>query len=116
MFGKNDLYFIFLMKARKDENTIIKQETEISECEWVPCKEVVERAPLFSPIMKRVSKILGTNLETAEKVIEKYKEMPKEDMLSIMTMTKKTYKFRNRNNYLYLGQFIKDCIKLSSKI
>ena len=116
MFGKNDLYLVFLMKARKDENIIVKQESEISECEWVLCKEAIQRTPLLSPIMKRISKILEENLEAADKIIEKYKEMSKEDKLNIMTITKKTYRFSNRNNNLYLGQFIKDCIKFNSKI
>ena len=109
MFGKNDIYFVFLMKAIKAENTIVKQETEIAKCEWVPCQEVLERAPLFAPMMRKVSKILGADLFAAEKVIQKYKDgKSKEEMLSIMTMTKKAYQFRNKNNDFYLGQFIRD--------
>ena len=118
MFGRNDLYFVFLMHAEKEGQEIVKQEDEISECEWVACKDFSDRAPYMSPMIQKMAPIFDSDKSVFEKVIEDYKEKSKnkEDALKLLSMTNKTYQFRNRNNHLYLGKFLRECIKYGSKI
>lgn len=117
LFGKFDLYFVFMMKAIKAECEIKMQEDEISECEWVPCKDIPEKAPLLAPMLQRIAPIFSTEKEVAEKVIEKYREEKTiEAMLKTFCFTNKQYSFRDKNNNLYLNKFMKDCMKLGSKL
>jgi len=117
MFGKNDMYFVFLMHADKNETEINIQEDEIAQCEWVPCKDFAEKAPILSPLLQKIAPIFNAGNETPEKVLEQYrKENSKEDMLKIMSLTNKKYDFRNRTNNMYLSKFIKDCMRLGSKL
>lgn len=109
LFGKFDLYFVFMMRAIKADTEIKMQEDEISECEWVPCKDIPEKAPLLAPMLQRIAPIFGAENEVAEKVIEKYREQKtREAMLKTFCLTNKQYTFRDKNNNLYLNKFMKD--------
>ncbi|CAI2377601.1 unnamed protein product [Moneuplotes crassus] len=117
LFKTHDLYFVFLMSCKKDENVIQKQEIEIAECEWVPCKDLPRKLSLLSPMLQRITPIFDQDLEVAEKVIDGYRqEGTKQSMLNLMLMNNRPYTFRGRSQDMYLGKMIRDCMRAVSKI
>lgn len=106
------------MHASKADQVIKCDTTEVDKCEWVPCSELSDRGPLFSPMFSRISPIFETSKSVIEKTIEKFRDekKTKEEVLKLMWMTNKSYEFRNRKNNMYMGKFLRDCMKYGSKL
>ena len=112
LFQRFDLYFVFLMHADKEGQEIIKQDDEVSLCEWVTYDTFIERLPSMAPTIQKIGPYFDTESIELEKVLDKCKDIAddKKSTLELMSFANKPYQYDEKKNNMYVSKLLKDVL------